>query len=103
MKNQKSQKSTRQPAARKSPASRPKLVAIEGIRELRLLQGPKGVNGLVAKIDPHFTIMITGGRKPSLALMYSHHGVRFEHFDLNCKFEQVISQLRTQYPELRVD
>ena len=74
-----------------------------GMRELRLTSGSKGVQTFIAKIEPHFTIVVTGGRRPTVSLMYSHHGITFDSFELNGKFEKVISHIRAKFPELRVD
>jgi hypothetical protein len=74
-----------------------------GIRDIQVVRGPKGYRSLLVKIEPHFTIVVNGGRKPTVTLMYSHHGVTLDTFDLNCTFEQVIDHLRQKFPQLRID
>ena len=74
-----------------------------GMRELRLTTNSKGAQTFIAKIEPHFTIVVTGGRKPTVSLLYSHHGITFDSFELNGKFEKVIDHIRAKFPELRVD
>ena len=52
-----------------------------GIRDIQVVRGPKGYRSLLVKIEPHFTIVVNGGRKPTVTLMYSHHGVTLDTFD----------------------
>ena len=74
-----------------------------GMRELRLTVSSKGAQTFIAKIEPHFTIVVTGGRKPTVSLLYSHHGITFDSFELNGQLEQVINHVRKHFPKLRVD
>ena len=74
-----------------------------GILSVDVVKGKGGVEVVVVRLAPHHLVVVTGGRKPTVSLLYSHHGITFDSFELNGKFEKVIDHIRAKFPELRVD
>ena len=104
-------KSTR-PAVRKSApkarAPRPALVSsrsvkVAGLRGIEVSRGRDGAECVVVSLAPHYTIVITGGAQPKVAIGYTHHAFVAEAFELNGQLEQVINHVRHHFPKLRVD
>jgi hypothetical protein len=103
--------SPRPPVSKSAPkarAKRPPLVTsrseeVEGIRCIEVVRAPGGAECLVISLAPHYTVVITGGPKPSVGVSYTHHGFVAEAFELNGQLEQVINKVRKHFPKLRVD
>jgi hypothetical protein len=104
-------KSPRPPVSKSAPkarAKRPPLVTsrseeVEGIRSIEVVRAPGVAECLVISLAPHYTVVITGGPKPSVGVNYTHHGFVAEAFELNGQLEQVINHVRKHFPKLRVD
>ena len=99
-------KSTR-PANRQSAPKRALVTRrsprVDGIRSIDIVRGKDGASNLVINLAPHYTVVITGGAKPSVALGYTHHSFVAEAYELNGQLEKVIDHVRQKFPLLRVD
>jgi len=53
---------------------------------------------------PHYYIKLTNeNNKQFIELGCTHHGVKFNASNVNGEFEQIINQLRTQFPKNNTD
>ena len=95
-------RTSRIPVSPRQPAPSPSSTA-SGILSVDVMKGKGGVEVVVVRLAPHHLVVVTGGRKPTVSLLYSHHGITFDSFELNGKFEKVIDHIRAKFPELRVD
>ena len=77
--------------------------SVRGVRSIHIARNTNGRDAIVIQLAPHYTIVITGGAKPAVALSYSHHGFIAEAFELNGQLEQVINHVRKRFPKLCVD
>lgn len=78
-------------------------VKVEGLRGVEVSRGRDGAECVVISLAPHYTVVITGGDKPKVALGCTHHSFVAEAFELNGQLEQVINHVRKHFPKLRVD
>ncbi len=93
----------RQPAPKRPPLVTSTGVRVAGVRGIEVTRRHDGVECVVISLAPHYTVVVTGGPKPTIALGYTHHAFAAEAFELNGQLEQVINHVRKHFPKLRVD
>jgi|GEM_PF-2884643 len=81
----------------------PAFPLVRGIRSIHVARGNEGSDAIVIQLAPHYTIVITGGAKPAVAMSYTHHGFVSEAFELNGQLEKVINVVRQHLPQLSTD